>query len=216
MFSFVNHWPCLIQSDWKRSEQIRRKLGKQRIRRLLHRKANRLSEYVEIHAVMKIYVGVGFLNASYRSWVLRQDGHSAREDISRRLRARTTTISIRYQWPSNWNSDSSGFGRRVKQKGGNGVLLLTEARFRGNSCWMGEKTAWLCFNFVFFYFVFGKSRGCVLILCTRCRGPRIGPTGFVHCVPSSLLSDSDLILETWVRFPCLLRGPARYNIVTVV
>ncbi len=88
------------------------------------------------------------------------------------LRARTAKISVRYQPPSIWNSESSEFGVRGKQKGGNGVQALTAA----HSWQILVGCEW-------------KSRGlsikeikmlsfCVLL------GPCFGRTGFVHNVPT--------------------------------
>jgi len=100
------------------------KTGPAEIRSLLHRKADRSYKYVDIHVLKKTYIDFGYTHASYQFWMRRRDGHSAREDVSRRLRARNAKIFVRHQRPSNWNSDSSGFGRRGEQKGGNGVQIL--------------------------------------------------------------------------------------------
>ena len=153
-----------------RSEQIRRKLVELKIRIFLNRKAVSSSKYFEIHVVMKIYVEFGYTNASYQFWVRRREGHSTREDVSRRLRARTAKISVGHQLPSNLNSESSGFGRRGEQKGGNGVQILTAADVHGDFCWLDGKTVRLSI----------KRNQNVLILClakqycTQCRGPGIG------------------------------------------
>lgn len=112
------------------------KTGRAENQNLLHRKADRSSKYVEIHVVKKIYVEFGYSNASYQFWVRLRDGHIAREDVSRRLRAQIAKVSVRHQPPSNLNSDPSGFGRRGEQKGGNGVQILTAAGVHGNFCWL--------------------------------------------------------------------------------
>ena len=156
MISFANDWSCLIQGCWKRFGHICRKLVELKIRNLLHRKADWSSKYVKIHVVKKIYVDFGYSNASYQFWVRRRDGHIAREDVSRRLRARTAKFLVGHQLPSNWNSESSGFGRRGEQKGGNGVQVLTAASVHGNFCWLDGnlwsssiKRKLKCFNSVF-------------------------------------------------------------------
>ena len=89
------------ETDWKIScFRLRmfdpcRKLVQLKIRNVLHRKADRSSKYVEIHVVKKIYVDFGYSNASYQFQVRRRDGHIAREEVSRRLQARTANFFSR-------------------------------------------------------------------------------------------------------------------------
>lgn len=136
------------------------KTGRAENQNLLHRKADRSSKYVEIHVVKKIYVEFGYSNASYQFWVRLRDGHIAREDVSRRLRAQIAKVSVRHQPPSNLNSDPSGFGRRGEQKGGNGVQILTAAGVHGNSCWLDGQSVRVSIkrNLKCFNVVFGKTQ----------------------------------------------------------
>ena len=68
------------------------KTGRAEIRSLLHRKADRSYKYVDTHVLKKTYIDFGYTHASYQFWMRRRDGHSAREDVSRRLRARNAKI----------------------------------------------------------------------------------------------------------------------------
>ena len=55
------------------------------------------------------------------------DGHNGHGGVSRRLRARTARISVRYHPTSSSNTESSAFSRRGEHMVGNGGEILTAA-----------------------------------------------------------------------------------------
>ena len=70
------------------------------------------------------------------------DGHDGRGGVSRRLRARTARISVRYHPTSSSNSESSGFSQRGEQMVGNGGKLLTARRSWQISGLLGAQIWW--------------------------------------------------------------------------
>jgi hypothetical protein len=77
------------------------KLVETKIKSSLHKKANRLSAYVEMLVVNESKVEFGYMDASYPFKGRPQDGHICLEDVSRRLQPRTAGISVRYHPPLN-------------------------------------------------------------------------------------------------------------------
>ena len=142
----MTYYPCLNLQSWEGLQQICRKLVKTKIWSFLHRKANRLSEYLEILVSKEIDVGSEYVEASYQFWGRLWDWHDGSGGFSRGLRlclrARTARISVRYHPTSSSNSESSGFSRRGEQKVGNGGELLTAAKIVANCWFVGAKIGW--------------------------------------------------------------------------
>ena len=64
----MTYCPCLNLQSREGSQQICRKLVETKIWSLLHRKANRSSDYLEILVSKEIDFGSEYVEASYQFW----------------------------------------------------------------------------------------------------------------------------------------------------